>query len=174
MIADIKRARSPLIFVTVGSTDFDALIQAVDELAPSLPAQGVMQIGRGQYIPANWPYFRFAPSLVPYYERATLVIAHGGLGTTMEVLTRGLALVSVSNPDRYDNHQEDLLATMARENYLIWCRRLDRLKQAVEAAQTMPLRRYEPTQCQIHLIVNMFLSEHAGRRWRRQRPDRDE
>jgi UDP-N-acetylglucosamine transferase subunit ALG13 len=151
-------AKQPYIFITVGSTDFDALTQAVDALIPSLHVQGIMQIGHGQYIPINTPYFRFAPSLDPYYEQASLVIAHGGLATTMEVLKRGLPLVSVSNPDRYDDHQQDLLATMAEEGYLVWCRQLDKLKQAIETAQTTSLRCYQPPECEIHLFINEFLS----------------
>lgn len=147
----------PYVFVTVGSTDFDALIQAVDRLAPSLWIQGEMQIGHGQYLPVNMPYFRFAPSLDAYYERATLVVAHGGLGTTMEVLRRGLPLVSVSNPDRYDNHQEDLLASLSEMGYLVWCRHLDELGQAIEIAQTRPLERYQSPECEIHLVINQFL-----------------
>ncbi len=148
----------PYIFVTVGSTDFDSLIQSVDVLAPSLGLQGEMQIGHGQYEPVNLPYFRFASPLDPYYKQASLVIAHGGLATTMEVLRRGLPLVSVSNPDRYDNHQDDLLATMTEEGYLVWCRRLNELKHAIETAQTTSLRRYQTPKCEIHLVINKFLN----------------
>jgi UDP-N-acetylglucosamine transferase subunit ALG13 len=144
------------IFVTVGSTDFDALIEAVDTLAPSLQARGVMQIGHGQYTPVNMPCFRFAPSLDPYYEQASLVIAHGGLATTMEVLKRGLPLVSVSNPDRYDDHQQDLLSIMAEEGYLVWCRQLQALRQAIETAQRTPLRPYQPPECSIHVVIDDF------------------
>lgn len=149
---------SPYIFVTVGSTDFDPLVKAADALIPSLDVDGIIQLGHGQYVPVNWPYFRFAPSLAPYYERASLVIAHGGIGTTMEVLRRGLPLVSVSNPDRYDNHQDDLLSAMAEEGYLIWCRRLDELKQAVETARRTSLRPYQPPECKIHLVIEEFLN----------------
>lgn len=149
------------VFVTVGSTDFDALVQAADNLAPTLKAEGVMQIGHGAYSPVHWPHFRFAPSLDPYYDDATLVIAHGGLGTTIEVLTRGLPLVSVSNLDRFDNHQDDLLAAMAQEGYLIWCHDLDQLGQAVDtafkAAQAGSLKRYVPSECRIHIVINDYL-----------------
>jgi UDP-N-acetylglucosamine transferase subunit ALG13 len=149
------------VFVTVGSTDFDALIQAADKLAPMLNIEGIMQIGHGKHLPTHWPYFRFAPSLEPYYDEASLVIAHGGLGTTMEVLTRGLPLVSVSNPDRFDNHQDDLLSAMAEEGYLIWCQNLNQLGQAVDAAlratQDSSLRRYEPSECRIHTVIQDFL-----------------
>lgn len=145
------------IFVTVGSTDFDTLIQAVDTLAPSLPGTGIMQIGGGLYEPSNMPFFRFANSLDPYYQQATLVIAHGGLATTMEVLMRGLPLVSVSNPDRYDNHQDDLLSNMAEEGYLVWCRQLADLKQAIQTAQTTSLKPYEQCECEIHTHIHRFL-----------------
>jgi UDP-N-acetylglucosamine transferase subunit ALG13 len=153
-----KLAENPHIFVTVGTTDFDTLVQSVDSLAPSLALKGVMQIGHGRYIPAHLPYFRFAPTLEPYYGQASLVIAHGGLAITMEVLKLGLPLVSVNNPDRYDNHQEDLLFKMAEEGYLIWCRQLSDLRQAIEMAQNQPLRRYEVPECKIHLVINEFLN----------------
>ncbi len=161
MSAERKSTLEPQVFVTVGSTDFDALIQAADKLAPRLKTEGVMQIGHGEYIPTHWPHFRFAPSLAPYYDEASLVIAHGGLGTTIEVLTRGLPLVSVSNPDRFDNHQDDLLSAMAKEGYLIWCQDLNQLGQAVDAAlkaaQNSSLKRYEPSECRIHTVINDFL-----------------
>ncbi len=156
--------KPPFLFVTVGSTDFDALIQTIDRLMPSLGLEGIAQIGRGQYLPLNMPYFRFAPALTPYYERASLVIAHGGLGITMEVLRRGLPLVSVSNPDRYDDHQTDLLSTMAAQGHLIWCRQLDELKQAIETAQTASLWPYQPPECQIHLVIHDFLKNHRPKK----------
>jgi UDP-N-acetylglucosamine transferase subunit ALG13 len=131
-----------------------------------------MQIGHGQYTPVNMSYFRFAPSLAPYYEQASLVIAHGGLATTMEVLRRGLPLVSVSNPDRYDNHQDDLLSAMTEAGYLVWCRQLDDLKRAIETVQTTPLRRYQSPECEIHLVINEFLSGHNRNRWGRNILDR--
>jgi UDP-N-acetylglucosamine transferase subunit ALG13 len=152
--------KEPCIFVTVGSTDFDLLVRAVDALAPSLPSKGVMQIGHGEYTPAHWPYFRFAPSLEPYYDQASLVIAHGGLATTMEVLSRGLPLVGVSNHDRFDNHQDDLLTAMEGEGYLVWCRNLDKLGQAIETALTAPRKPYELGECEIHTHIHRFLQAH--------------
>jgi UDP-N-acetylglucosamine transferase subunit ALG13 len=124
-------------------------------------AQGIMQIGHGQYIPANLPHFRFAPSLDPYYEQAGLVVAHGGLATTMEVLRHRLPLVSVSNPDRFDNHQDDLLSAMAQEGYLIWCQDLNQLGRAMDtalkAAQNRSLKPYEPSECRIHTVIHDYL-----------------
>jgi beta-1,4-N-acetylglucosaminyltransferase len=88
------------VFVTVGTTRFDALIRAVDRraFADVLVAAGytrlIMQIGRAQYTPRQLlppnqrsarlhsglavEYFDFAPSLAEHLGGAALVISHAG------------------------------------------------------------------------------------------------
>ncbi|NLE76981.1 MAG: hypothetical protein GX605_09575 [Chloroflexi bacterium] len=149
-----------MIFVTVGTTEFDGLVRAMDELAPSLGQPVVMQIGHGAYEPHQAQFFRFAGSLAPHLAQADLVVAHGGLGTTMEVLYLGKPLVSVSNPDRYDRHQEDLLGTMEGLGHLLWCRRLEGLGQAIAEAGQRTFVPYQPPPCTIHEVIGDHL-----RRW---------
>lgn len=148
----------PFLFVTVGSTDFDPLVREMDQLVPGLGInEGIMQIGNGHYLPTNLPYFRFAPTLAPYYAQATLVVAHGGLAVTMEVLSHGLPLVSVSNADRYDQHQEELLSALADEGYLCWCQELDDLQTVIQEAQSKTLRRYTLPESNIHRVIDSYL-----------------
>ena len=150
-----------MIFVTVGSTDFDALTKAVDDLcAPGglLASQEVeMQIGDGVYEPAYTRWFRFAPTLEPYFERADLVIAHGGLGTAVEAIGRGCRLLAVANPDRYDHHQEDLLSALAQDGYLLWRRDLHELESAVNTALTFEPEPYVCPPCTIHEVIADYL-----------------
>ena len=146
-----------MIFVTVGTTDFDALVQAMDFLAPQLHEDVEIQIGRGGYEPRNCAWFRFSPSLEPYYERADVVVAHGGLGTIMEVLRRGGKLIGVANPDRYDQHQEDLLSYLAEEGYLIWCRDLASLPDELHRVNGMTFQRYRSPECHVHDVIAEFL-----------------
>jgi UDP-N-acetylglucosamine transferase subunit ALG13 len=145
------------IFVAVGTTEFDALVQAVDELAPALGAEITIQIGHGLYEPHNCRYFRLAPSLEPYYDWADVVIAHGGFGITMEVLRKGKKLISLSNPDRYDEHQSDLLGTFDAEGYLTWCRDLAQLAGLLGRIQEMHFRPYVPPECHIHTVIAEYL-----------------
>ncbi len=96
-----------MIFVTVGSFFFDELIREVDlDVGEGrIINKVIMQIGYGgSYEPVHCEYFRSSPGLDAYYKRADLVIGHGGTGTTLEVLERGLRLISVSNPNLSDNH----------------------------------------------------------------------
>jgi UDP-N-acetylglucosamine transferase subunit ALG13 len=146
-----------MIIVAVGTTDFDALLQTMDELSLSLPEKTIMQIGWGKYIPKHCEYFRFVPSLDPYYERASLVVSHGGLGIVTEVMTHGVSLVAVEDPDQPDRHQRQILGVWEQEGHLIWCKDLKELPQAINLARTRMFTPYVPPETQIHTIIARFL-----------------
>jgi len=123
-----------MIMVTVGTCGFDALIQTVDELQGKdrLDGRVVCQIGSGDYQPRHCEYFRYEPTLQPWYDKADVVICHGGTGTVHELLTRGAAFVAVANTSLSGNHQSDFLAACEKEFGICWCRRLDDLPKHVE------------------------------------------
>jgi beta-1,4-N-acetylglucosaminyltransferase len=160
-----------MIFVTVGTTSFDELISTMDQLAPTLSCPVVMQIGSGSVIPAHASaWFRFAPSLEDWLRCAGLVVSHGGSGTLVEVLRRGRRLVGVSNPVLYDRHQDDLLAEFENAGYLIWCRDLARLDDAIRQAEQAIFRSYSSTPCTLHQEIAAMLADSAKpRRYKRLR-----
>jgi len=147
-----------VIFCTVGTTEFDDLVRAVDALAPGLGEPVVFQIGQGFYEPKHGEWFRFQPDISAYIEKASLVIAHGGFGATIEALYAGVPLVSAPNPDRFDKHQEQIIRRFAAEGYLVPCFHLDELPQAIEKARTVPLRPYQPPETTLHLEIRAFLN----------------
>ncbi|PNX78364.1 UDP-N-acetylglucosamine transferase subunit ALG13 [Trifolium pratense] len=83
-----------VIFVTVGTTCFDALVKAVDSetLQKELLAKGythlLIQMGRGSYLPTKSEgdcnlvvdYFTFSSSIADHIKSASLIISHAGLG----------------------------------------------------------------------------------------------
>jgi UDP-N-acetylglucosamine transferase subunit ALG13 len=147
-----------MILVATGTTGFDNLARAMDRLAPRLGEAVVIQIGAGQYVPQHTQHFRFAPSLAPYYAEAALVVAHGGLGICLEALQAGKRLIAVSNPDRHDQHQLDLLSTLAADNYLVWCRDVNSLDQAIVLGRQIVLRPYRTPDCTLHLRIREYLA----------------
>ena len=132
------------VFVTVGTTKFDALIQAVDtiEVADALVKQGytalVIQKGAGRYqgqtlVPLGKQHhqhsnglqvqvFEFAPSLADYMKQADLIISHAGSGSIFEALRLGKPLVAVPNAILMDNHQAELAEHLAHLKYIIAAR----------------------------------------------------
>ena len=130
----------------------------MDELAATLGEPVVIQIGTGSYVPKNAGWFRFAESLDSHYDTASVVVAHGGLGTIVETLERGKKLVCVVNPITLDQHQEHLLRVFTERNYLLWCRSLDGLGQAIEQAKSRQFARYQRAESHIHETIKSYLA----------------
>ncbi|KAL0699897.1 hypothetical protein Bca4012_056019 [Brassica carinata] len=101
---DAKR----LVFVTVGTTSFDALVNAVvsDNVKEELHKRGytrlLIQMGRGIYSPPKCDgadgslavdYFTFSLSIADYIQSASLVISHAGSGSIFETLKLGKPLI---------------------------------------------------------------------------------
>ncbi|KAF4317171.1 hypothetical protein BBO99_00006761 [Phytophthora kernoviae] len=118
-------------FVTVGTTKFEALIEALDTDAclSALVARGFnslrLQIGHGDHIPRmSFPglelsYYRHDPQYKQDVNRADLIISHAGAGSIMDALALKKTLVVVVNTQLMDNHQTELAEAMAEQNYCL-------------------------------------------------------
>jgi UDP-N-acetylglucosamine transferase subunit ALG13 len=145
------------VFVAVGTSHFDSLVERMDALAPKLPGKVVMQIGIGAVEPKNAAFFRFAPTLHEYIAGASVVVSHGGFGIMTEALAEGKRVVGVENRDMYDNHQVELLRKFSEEGYITWCRDLSTLEESIhEAARSNP-RPYIKPESTIGARIREFL-----------------
>lgn len=119
------------VFVTVGTTKFDALVAALDTDAclSALVARGFtslrMQIGHGEHLPrASFPglelsFYRHDPQYKSDVARADLVISHAGAGSIMDGLALKKKLVVVVNTALMDNHQTELAEAMADQKFCL-------------------------------------------------------
>ena len=108
-----------MIFVTVGTTPFDALIEEMDLLAPELDDKVVCQIASGGYIPKNCGYFRTEPDIRDRLKKADIVVTHGGAATIFEAMAMGKMVIAVCNPDMKERHQEDLVSHLAAKGCIL-------------------------------------------------------
>ena len=145
------------VFVTVGTTSFDALVEALDSPAvvDILRARGytslTMQIGRGTYRPRRVrtrPGFRvdvfdFRPSLDEAMRAASLVVSHAGAGSVFEALGARAPLLVVVNESLMGNHQVELAEELRRRGHLRWCVPADG-EAALEAFDEADLEPYQP------------------------------
>lgn len=145
------------VFVTVGTTSFDALVEALDNPAVVniLRARGytslTMQIGRGTYRPRRVrtrPGFRvdifdFRPSLDEAMRAASLVVSHAGAGSVFEALGARAPLLVVVNESLMGNHQVELAEELRRRGHLRWCVPAD-VEAALEAFDEAELEPYQP------------------------------
>eukprot|EP01133_Synstelium_polycarpum_P015066 gene15066-17832_t len=126
------------VFVTVGTTRFEELIEAVDtddfhQLLKGFGYSGmVMQIGNSQYVPNgltenqvakgrvqgfNTLYYRFKPTLADDMAKSSLIISHGGSGSILEALELHKPCVCVTNSRLMHNHQVELAGKLSHQPY---------------------------------------------------------
>ncbi|TBU35911.1 glycosyl transferase [Dichomitus squalens] len=148
------------VFVTVGSTRFDALVQKVlsEPVLDVLRAKGYrtldVQCGNSDFDASQlsrngedrWQragdvetsVWRFKPTLKEEYERADLIISHAGSGTIIDVLRLGKPLIVVPNETLMDNHQAELSDALAALGHLM-SSSVAGLSKAIETLNTSAL-----------------------------------
>uniref|UniRef100_A0A4W3JPK6 UDP-N-acetylglucosamine transferase subunit ALG13 n=1 Tax=Callorhinchus milii TaxID=7868 RepID=A0A4W3JPK6_CALMI len=122
------------VFVTVGTTSFDQLIECVssDAVTRILQTLGcrklTLQVGRGSVEPKAFTgpsftldVFRFKESIAEDIQSAGLVISHAGAGSCLEALGAGKPLIVVINENLMDNHQLELAKRLHRDGHLLYC-----------------------------------------------------
>jgi beta-1,4-N-acetylglucosaminyltransferase len=131
------------IIVTVGSSAFNQMIEAVDQ---QLAGQGyavTCQIADGSYQPRHHAFFTFADDLQQRFADADMVITHGGAGTVFELLEMGKKIVVVPNLYRLDKHQQDLAQYIEAQGYGTVCHQLERLLESVRLCQNSEFEIYK-------------------------------
>jgi len=112
-----------MIFVTVGTHDqeFTRLLKRIDEIAPEVKEEIIVQRGFTRYVPKNCKSFKFSPDLNPYFKKANLIIAHAGMGTSIEVLRQlKKTLILVPRQHKFNEHINDHQVGMARHFEKKW------------------------------------------------------
>lgn len=129
-----------MIFVTVGTTAFNTLVEAVDK--SGINEKIIIQKSDGSYIPENYEYFEYTDKINEYYEKAELIITHGGAGTLFKLLKRGSRIIAVANEERTDKHQTDIIKKLDDENYLVWAKDLTKLTDYIKEIRVKKLNKY--------------------------------
>jgi beta-1,4-N-acetylglucosaminyltransferase len=130
------------LFVTVGTTKFDELIQFVssDLFLDSIWNSGyeylTVQHGTSQFVGYHSKLqinsFDYAPSLSSYYSEADTIISSGGSGTILEVLALQKTMIVCVNNTLQDNHQIELSHKLSIDGYLVLSK-IEELHLAVSA-----------------------------------------
>ncbi|GAX17329.1 beta-1,4-N-acetylglucosaminyltransferase [Fistulifera solaris] len=124
-------SKNKTILVTVGTTQFDDLVQCVtaDQALQSMANLGyyrlVIQYGKGlrpSTISTKYEIemicYDFKSSLQEDILQADLILSHAGAGTVMECLTLHRKLVAVINSKLMHNHQMELAVALQQRGHL--------------------------------------------------------
>lgn len=158
-----------VIFVTVGTTKFDRLVQLFDDaeiqnmLTTRLGATKlVIQCGKSVVRPSSMimtvlmslaallgkvdalkiDCYDYKPHLRDDIESADLVISHCGAGTILEILHARKTAIGVINQDLLDNHQVELADKMEQEHYMAIARSPENLREVLNSMDQYHIQDY--------------------------------
>ncbi|CAL8097321.1 unnamed protein product [Orchesella dallaii] len=120
------------VFVTVGTTSFQQLIQLIvsDKVVDQFSKWGVKEVriqggknnidrDSNEWVERDIKYslYEYKPTIDEDIQWADIIISHAGAGTTLEALDQGKVLLVVPNETLMDNHQLELAKKLEKENY---------------------------------------------------------
>lgn len=151
-----------MLFVTVGTTEFDSLLELLDNepfyrlLVELGYRRVVFQYGRGKHIPKpradiTVESLDFTPAISDYFRAADTIVSHCGAGTLLECLKLHKRVVAVVNDTLAGNHQDELFGKLLREGYIVGYRGLAEVMASLERLRgnlQATLKKYqEPGRC---------------------------
>ncbi|RWW01592.1 hypothetical protein BHE74_00003735 [Ensete ventricosum] len=146
-----------MVFVTVGTTCFDALVKTVDsqQVREELSRKGytdlLIQMGRGSYMPSK------VSILVIQINCIACTNFFAGSGSIFETLRLGKPLIVVVNEDLMDNHQSELAEELAERKHLFYARP-QTLHQTIQDMSPESLIPYSPgNPMPVVRLMNKFL-----------------
>lgn len=156
-----------MIFVTVGMHDqgFERLIRKMDEIAPELGEEVLIQIGHTRYEPKNAEWFRFLADdddILKIYKKASLIVSHGGAGTLLSALSLAKPLVVVPRMKRFGEHIDDqqleLAEAMEEKECASIAYDVDEILEKIDSMRWKQEKKHDPDQNLIKFISD-FLRE---------------
>ncbi len=105
------------VFVTVGTTSFDPLVEAIDN--GPLAASALIQIADGARQPENARWFNFEPDIQKHIDSADVVVCHAGAGSIFKLLEKGIVPLVVPNTVRRDKHQLEIARWLIEKRYAV-------------------------------------------------------
>lgn len=147
------------VFVTVGNTRYNSLINAIDEHLLIDEFDVVIQIADGEYIPKHHEYFRYSNNIEQYFKDADLVITHAGAGTVYQLLEDRKKMLVIPNHERVDGHQLDLTNYLEKNDFANVCYDISTIKKCVLEAFSSEHAQYEKDFFSGYSLINNLLNK---------------
>lgn len=146
------------ILVTVGSSSFDSLVNAVDSVANLFPRYNfIFQISDGTYKPVNGDFFGFSNSFSLHIDNADIVITHAGAGTVFELLEKQKKCIVIPNYERVDKHQSDLTSYLEKNSLAVVCHNLKNIEQCLQEVNNFkPISYFKTPFFRTNELIELF------------------
>lgn len=133
------------VLVTVGTTAFNSLFEALDKADIASEFNLLGQIADGAYRPKKFDYFEFDENFQERLQWADLVVTHAGAGTVYNLLEQGRKCIVVGNLERVDSHQTDIVRFLTENNFALATENVSDVPSLLEKAKSFTPSPYKKT-----------------------------
>lgn len=109
-----------LVITGLHKQQFERLVKKMDEIACKTKEEIVIQLGHTNFRPKCASFFTFSDNkkIEELYERADVVVTHGGVGSIMDALSHGKPVIAVPRladfGEHVDNHQLEIVRRFSK------------------------------------------------------------
>lgn len=159
-----------MLFVTVGTHNqgFERLVKKVDEIAPKLDQEIIIQTGHTEYKPKNCKYKAFFTQreFEKMCREASVVITHGGIGSIITPLKMCKPVIVVPRLKQYNEHTDDHQLQITKElevqKKIIAVYNIENLIVAIKKAKQAKVKKFEKNK-KIPTLIENFIRNYENR-----------
>lgn len=108
------------VLITVGTTPFDDLIRYCDLNIDIKQYEVLAQVSNlSKYKTKNIKTIEFSDNIFDLYEQHDIIMSHAGAGSVYNLLELNKKVIFVPNYTMKDNHQEDIIKFVTKNNYAL-------------------------------------------------------
>ena len=155
-----------MLFVTVGTHNqqFERLIKKIDEIAPKIGKEIIIQTGYTEYKPKNCKHKAFftQKDFEKICKGASVVITHGGIGSIITPLKMGKPVIVVPRLKQYnehtDDHQLQITKELEKQGKIIAVYDVANLMGAIKKARQHRVKNFEKNR-KISTLIENFIQK---------------
>jgi len=147
------------IFITVGTTPFDQLIEMCDKRLSSNDYIIKAQISNSaKYIPNSFDSFAYDKNISEHYKWADIIISHAGAGTFYQLMEMGKKVILIPNGQLKDDHQNDICTYAKNNNFAYVLNNMEDLEDLLEKISIHKFNTYQKDENKIsNYIYNLIV-----------------
>ena len=158
-----------MILVTLGTQDksFPRILKELDRLKDNgtIKDEIIVQAGYTKYKSNNLEVFDYISEkdFNKYYEKASLIITHGGVGSIIKGLEHNKKVIAVPRLSKYDEHENDhqlqIIDEFYKTGYILKCIEMDDLEDTIKKSKSFKGKKFKSNNGNLVKLIDNYIEE---------------
>lgn len=158
-----------MILVALGTQDksFTRILKELDRLKDKgfIKEEIIAQTGYTKYNSKNIKTFDYIneKDFNKYYEKASLIITHGGVGSIIKGLEHNKVVIAVPRLSKYDEHENDHQLQIVEEfyntGYILKCIEMEDLEKVIKDSKKFKPKKFKSNNSNMVKLIDNYIEK---------------